>query len=133
MCSHAPYRPTRAKRRRLGRIVCAVTPPDPTAGPLPLGFASGSSLFGAAGIPQDKISFVRDTYVFRYPGAPAEFVAAFQKNYGPTMNAFEAADKNGRAEDLAKELIALVTSQNKSPDAGSTAVPATFLRVTVGV
>lgn len=89
--------------------------------------------FGAAGIPAEKISFVRDTYVFNYPGAPAEFVAAFRKYYGPTMNAFEAAEKNGRAEDLAKELIALVTSQNKSTSGGGTSVPATFLRVTVGV
>ena len=30
------------------------------------------------------------------------------------MNAFDAAAKNGRADDLQKELEALFTSQNKS-------------------
>ena len=32
-----------------------------------------------------------------------------------------------------KELVALVTTQNKSPNNGATSVPATFLRVTVSV
>ena len=47
------------------------------------------------------------------------------------MNAFEAAEKNGRTTDLQKELEALFTSQNKSPDDNTTSVSATFLRVTV--
>jgi hypothetical protein len=89
--------------------------------------------FGNAGVPEDKISCVRDTYTFRYPGAPTELLAAFRKYYGPTMNAFEAAEKNGRAEELANELGALFTAQNKSPVANATAIPATFLRVTVNV
>jgi hypothetical protein len=42
---------------------------------------------------------------------PSEFVAAFRKYYGPTMNAFEAAEKTGRAGDLQKELEALFNSQ----------------------
>jgi SAM-dependent methyltransferase len=85
--------------------------------------------FAAAGITEGKISFVRDTYTFNYPGAPAEFVAAFRSYYGPTMNAFDAAEKNGRAADLTRELEALFTSQNRS--FGATSIPATFLRVTV--
>ena len=48
------------------------------------------------------------------------------------MNAFAAAEKNGRAEDLDKELVALFASQNTSTD-GKTSIPATFLRVTVTV
>jgi hypothetical protein len=32
--------------------------------------------------------------------------------YGPTMNAFEAAEKNGRADELRREFEALFTSQN---------------------
>jgi SAM-dependent methyltransferase len=76
--------------------------------------------FGAAGIAADKISFVRDTYTFNFPGTPVEFVAAFRKYYGPTMNAFEAAEKNGKAEELRKELETLFTSQNKSPMPGAT-------------
>jgi hypothetical protein len=47
------------------------------------------------------------------------------------MNAFDAAEKNGRASDLQKELEALFTSQNKSPSKNVTSIPATFLRVTV--
>jgi hypothetical protein len=89
--------------------------------------------FGAAGIVAEKISFARDTYVFSFPGTPVEFVAAFRKYYGPTMNAFEAAEKNGKAEELRKELESLFTSQNTSAAPGATSIPATFLRVTVSV
>jgi hypothetical protein len=49
------------------------------------------------------------------------------------MNAFDAADKNGRAGDLLKELTALFTSHNKSSRTDATSIPATFLRVTVNV
>jgi hypothetical protein len=49
------------------------------------------------------------------------------------MNAFEAAEKNGRAADLQKELEDLFNSQNKSPRKDATSIPATFLRVTVAV
>ena len=84
------------------------------------------------GIPKDKISFVRDTHNFNYPHMPSEFVAAFRR-YGPTMNAFDAAEQNGRATDLQRELEALFDSQNKSPHKDATSIPATFLRVTVEV
>ena len=87
--------------------------------------------FGAAGIPKDSISFVRDTYTFGFGSPPAQLVDAFRKYYGPTMNAFEAAEKNGRSEDLKKELDDLFNSQNKSAAAGATLIPATYLRVTV--
>ena len=83
--------------------------------------------------PKEKISFVRDTYTFNFPGAPSEFVDAFKKYYGPTMNAFEAAEKNGRAGDLQKELEVLFDSQNKSPSKDVTSIPATFLRVAVAL
>src|SRR4029450_6114860 len=87
--------------------------------------------FGAAGAPKEAISFVTDTYDFNLPGSPSEFVEAFREYYGPTMNAFEAAEKSGRAADLQKELEALFDSQNKSPSKDATSIPATFLRVTV--
>jgi hypothetical protein len=89
--------------------------------------------FAAAGVREDKISFVRDTYSFTYPGAPSELVDAFRKYYGPTMNAFEAAEKNGRAGELQKELEVLFNGQNKSPRKDATSIPATFLRVTVAL
>ena len=89
--------------------------------------------FAAARVPNDKISFVRDTYCFNYPGAPSELVDAFRKYYGPTMNAFEAAEKSGRAGDLQKELEVLFNSQNNSTSKSATSIPATFLRVTVAL
>ena len=49
------------------------------------------------------------------------------------MNAFEAAEENGRAKDLQKDLEALFESQNKSRSKDSTSIPASFLRVTVEV
>ena len=87
--------------------------------------------FAGAGVPKEKISFVRGTYTFNFPGAPSGLVDAFRKFYGPTMNAFEAAEQNGRAGDLQKELEALFSSQNKSPSKDTTSIPATYLRVAV--
>ena len=49
------------------------------------------------------------------------------------MNAFEAAEKNSRTPDLAKELEALFTSQNKRPNNDGTSIAANFLRVTIAV
>jgi ubiquinone/menaquinone biosynthesis C-methylase UbiE len=70
--------------------------------------------FAAAGVPKETISCVRDTYSFNFPGPPSEFVDAFRKYYGPTMNAFEAAEKNDRAGDLQKELEALLSVKTEA-------------------
>jgi len=86
--------------------------------------------FTAAGIAPDKISFARDTFTFNYDGTPSGFVDEFRKYYGPTMNAFDAAEKSGRAADLQKELEELFASKNESTDESKTSIPATFLRVT---
>jgi hypothetical protein len=51
--------------------------------------------------------------------------------YGPTMNAFAAAEQSGKAADLQQELEALFERQNRSEAKGATSIPATFLRVTV--
>ena len=87
--------------------------------------------FTGAGIPSERISFLRDTYTFNFSGPPTQLMDQFKQFYGPTMNAFEAADKNGRSAELRKELEALFINQNRSPSKDSTAIPATFLRVTV--
>jgi hypothetical protein len=47
------------------------------------------------------------------------------------INAFETAEKNGRAAELKRELEELFNRQNKSDQADRTSIPATFLRVTV--
>lgn len=89
--------------------------------------------FEGAGVSKDKITFVRDTYFFNYPGSPSELLGVFRTYYGPTMNAFDAAEKNGRADDLQRDLDALFNAQNASAKAGATSIPATFLRITVEV
>jgi len=89
--------------------------------------------FSQAGVPKDKISMVRDTFHFVAPHkSPADIVGTFRQYYGPTMNAFEAAESSGRAEELYNQLLELAKSQNQSPN-GGTFIPATFLRVTVNV
>jgi hypothetical protein len=87
--------------------------------------------FSAAGISREDISFSKDTYTFESSDTPSKFLATFREFYGPTMNAFEAAAKNGRANDLQRELEELFNAQNKSPRKDSTTIHATFLRVTV--
>jgi SAM-dependent methyltransferase len=118
------------------KISSAYMPPPPEGFVSPMAWGIEGNViqrFAAAGVPKESISFAKDTYTFNYPGAPADFVAAFRKYYGPTMNAFEAAEKNGRATDLERELVDLFTSQNISPNKNATSIPATFLRVTVAV
>ncbi|MFI5396571.1 MAG: class I SAM-dependent methyltransferase [Candidatus Binatia bacterium] len=118
------------------KISSSYTPPPPEGfiSPMTWGIENNvTERFAAAGVPAEKLSFARDTYTFNYPGAPSALVDAFRKYYGPTMNAFEAAEKNGRAADLAKELEGLFDSQNKSPSKDATSIPATFLRVTVAL
>jgi hypothetical protein len=85
------------------------------------------------GVPAEKISCSRDTFTFRSPGSPSTFVADFRDYYGPTMNAFAAAEQNGKAADLQQELEGLFESQNRSEVKGTTSIPATFLRVTVAL
>jgi len=87
--------------------------------------------FASAGVDRKNVAFIRDTYTFDFRGAPSGLVGEFRKYYGPTMNAFDAAEKAGRAGELAKELDDLFTSQNRSSNPDATSIPATFLRVTV--
>ncbi|MCW8084254.1 class I SAM-dependent methyltransferase [Sabulicella glaciei] len=118
------------------RISSAYSPPPPEGFVSPMLWGVESNVlerFGKAGVPKENVSFARDTYHFRFDGPPAELVSMFRRFYGPTVNAFEAAERDGRAEDLERELVEMVESQNTSPDRNVTKVPATFLRVTVTV
>ena len=87
--------------------------------------------FVAAGVPEGRISCARDTFVFDSPVTPSEFLASFRTYHGPTMNAFEAAEASGRADELLRELDVLFNEQNQSPNKEATSIAATFLRVTV--
>jgi len=116
------------------KISSNYTPPPPEGFVSPMTWGIESNVierFTAAGIPKENISFERDTFTFNFPGTPAQFVDAFRKYYGPTMNAFEAAEKQAKAAQLQKELEELFDRQNKSGD--GTSIPASFLRVTVAV
>jgi len=118
------------------KISSAYTPPPPEGFISPMTWGIESHVierFGGAGVKAEKISFERDTFTFNFPGSPSALMDEFRKFYGPTMNAFEAAENNGRAADLQKELEDLFNSQNKSPRQDATSIPATFLRVTVAL
>src|SRR5262245_46513160 len=118
------------------KIASDYLPPPPEGFVSPMTWGVEQSVierFEVAGVPRDRISFARDTYTFNFPGAPREFVDTFRRYYGPTMNAFEAAEKNGRAGELQKELETLFTSQNTSTSKNTTTIPTSFLRVTVAV
>jgi SAM-dependent methyltransferase len=118
------------------KISAAYSPPPPEGFISPMTWGVEANVverFGSAGIPASNVSFVKDTYTFNFPGPPSGLVDAFQSYYGPTMNAFDAAEKSGRARDLRKELDTLFEAQNASPRKDATSIPATFLRVTVAV
>ena len=118
------------------KISSSYSPPPPEGFISPMTWGVENNVverFAGAGVPKEKVAFLRDTYTFDFPGTPVEFVAAFRRYYGPTMNAFDAAEKNGRAEELRKELETLFDRQNKAPGHGATSIPATFLRVTVSI
>ena len=118
------------------KVSSAYTPPPPEGFISPMTWGIESHVidrFGQAGIPKENISFRRETFTFKTDSSPAEFVDLFRKYYGPTMNAFDAAEKNGKADDLQNELVALFNSQNTSGDENTTSIPATFLLVTVEV
>ncbi|MBI1398976.1 class I SAM-dependent methyltransferase [Hyphomonas sp.] len=109
-------------------------PPEGFVSPVRWGVeADVRARFTGAGVPDAAIRCEPETYVFDHAGTPADFVAEFRDHYGPTMNAFAAANANGKAADLERELIDLFESQNTSRAAGRTVIPATFLRVTVQV
>src|SRR4051812_31874140 len=118
------------------KISSNYTPPPPEGFVSPMTWGVESNVierFTAAGIPKDNISFVRDTFTFNFSGTPSALLDEFRKYYGPTMNAFEAAEKQGRADELQKELEDLFNSQNKSARQEATSIPATFLQVTVAM
>jgi ubiquinone/menaquinone biosynthesis C-methylase UbiE len=116
-------------------ISSAYSPPPPEGFVSPMTWGVEHEVverFSAAGVEPDNIACVRDTYRFEYAGSPAEFVSEFRTYYGPTMNAFEAAEANGQSAQLEGELNALFEAQNEGPD-GATSIPATFLRVAITV
>jgi SAM-dependent methyltransferase len=118
------------------RISSSYSPPPPEGFVSPMTWGVEDNVierFAAAGVPEESLSFERDSYTFNFAGPPAELLDVFRTYYGPTMNAFEAAAADGREAELQAELETLFSSQNASPNEDATSIPATFLRVTVAV
>jgi SAM-dependent methyltransferase len=113
------------------KISSVYTPPPPEGFVSPMAWGNEAQVrerFEAAGIPAKNISCEPTTWTFRHDGPPAELLAIFRNYYGPTMNAFEAAENGGRAK-LAGELATLFNAQNLGGD--DTVIPATYLKVTI--
>jgi ubiquinone/menaquinone biosynthesis C-methylase UbiE len=114
------------------RISSAYSPPPPAGFVSPMTWGikdTVSERLAAAGVDPDRVTCTEETFTFRHDGSPADFVHAFRTYYGPTMNAFAAAESAGRAVDLQRELEELFEEQNTSSTPGSTVIPATYLRV----
>lgn len=116
--------------------ICSAYAPQSAQGASPMIWGVESQVverFVAAGVFRQKISFANDIYMFNYAATPTALVDEFRRYDGATMNAFEAAEKMGKADVLHKELEDLFISQNKSPQKDLTSIPGTFLRVMVEV
>ena len=113
-------------------ISAAYTPAPPEGFISPMTWGDEAQVrerFETAGIASEKIGFERTTWFFRQSGTPTNLLETFRDYYGPTMNAFAAAEKAGRADELEKELTDLFIAQNRGGE--RTEIPATYLKVTV--
>jgi ubiquinone/menaquinone biosynthesis C-methylase UbiE len=98
------------------KISSNYTPPPPEGFVSPMTWGIETNVierFAAAGVPKEKISFARDTFTFNFQGTPSEFVAEFRKYYGPTMNAFEAAEKKAKQLSYRKNWKNCSTARTK--------------------
>jgi SAM-dependent methyltransferase len=117
------------------KISSAFSPPPPEGFISPMTWGIESNVlerFGAAGVRAEDVTFERETFLFKRSGKPSDLVEVFATFYGPTMNAFDAAGKDGRAGELREQLDTLFEAQNAG-DTGQVSIPATFLKVTVAV
>ncbi|HLQ38200.1 MAG TPA: methyltransferase domain-containing protein [Planctomycetota bacterium] len=119
---------------QLLKISTAFTPPPPEGFISPMTWGVEANIldrFEQAGVAKGRVTMLRDSYAFVADDqTPADVIALFRRFYGPTMNAFEAAQKNGRAAELEQQLIELANAQNQGTG-GGTSITATLMRVTV--
>ena len=112
---------------QLLKISSAFTPPPPEGFVSPMTWGVDTHIterFGQAGVPRENISMVKDTYHFISPDKdPAHVIGTFRRFYGPTMNAFEAAEKNGKEEELHNQLLELAKAQNRATTAALSSLP----------
>jgi ubiquinone/menaquinone biosynthesis C-methylase UbiE len=121
---------------QLLKISSSFMPPPPEGFVSPMTWGVETHIierFGQAGAPREKISMAKDTFYFTSPDkGPADVIESFRRFYGPTMNAYEAAEKSGKVEELHHQLLELANEHNSRTGSG-THIPATFLRVTVSL
>ncbi len=121
---------------QLLKISSSFTPPPPEGFVSPMTWGVDTHIierFVQAGVPKGNISMEKDTFHFvSADKSPEHFIDLFRKFYGPTMNAFDAAQKSGKEEELHRQLVDLAKAQNTNGN-GGTSIPATFLRVTVSL
>jgi len=119
---------------QLLKISSAFTPPPPEGFVSPMTWGLHTHIverFSQAGVSEERITIVKDVFNFESPDkTPAQVVELFRQFYGPTMNAYEAAERDGKVDDLHQQLLELATAQNVGSNGGSS-IHATFLRVTV--
>jgi len=120
---------------QLLKISSAYAPPPPKGFISPMTWGVEANIverFATAGVAAGRIAMEKDTFLFETSADPEELVDDFRKYYGPTMNAYEAAGKAGKTDELHRQIVALAKSQNRRAS-GGTSIPATFMRVTVCV
>lgn len=119
---------------QLLKISSAFTPPPPAGFVSPMTWGVDAHIlerFAQAGVPAQSITLEKDTFHFRSSNfGPEGFIDVFRRYYGPTMNAYAAAEKAGQVDELHRQLVAEAHAHNKAKP-GSTLIGATFLRVTV--
>ncbi len=116
------------------KISSAYAPPPPEGFVSPMTWGVEDKVverFVAAGVPAANVVCRKDRFVFLYDMPAGAVVGEFRSFYGPTMNAFDAAAKDGRDGELQRELEALFVAQNQSGSVDTTRIRADFLRVTV--
>ncbi len=115
------------------KISAAYTPPPPDGFVSPVSWGLETTVrkrFGAAGVPAEAVACERADWTFGLDAPPGQLLERFRRYCGPTMNAFDAAERDGRAEALDAELRALFEGQNRG-SAETTEITATYLKITV--
>ena len=112
------------------KISAAYSPPMPEGFISPMTWGVESNVierFAGAGVPKRRSHSSGAPILSTFPAPHRGWSTQFRRFYGPTMNAFDAAEKNGRAGVLQNELEALFNGQNKSPSNDATSSIRNFL------
>lgn len=115
------------------KICSAYTPPPPEGFISPMLWGVEAQVidrFTKAGIKPGNIVCNKENFTFSGNFSPTELLNRFRLYYGPMMNAFEAAEKNGKSQQLFEELEQLYKKENQAATAESTKITASFLKVT---